>query len=223
VRERLEVIHRDERLIAVNKPSGIAVHRGWSDDEVNAMTLVRDAIGKHVFPVHRLDRATSGVLLFALDSECAAATQALFDRRAIAKRYRALVRGVAPESIDIDHPVPKSEDGPRVDARTQVARLFAKDRYSFVEARPETGRLHQIRRHLKHISHPIIGDVRYGKGEHNRYFREEHGLHRLALHALQLSLPHPISGVELVLRATLPDDFSAPLLSWGLPRELLEG
>jgi tRNA pseudouridine65 synthase len=213
----LDVLYRDDRLIAVNKPSGLSVHRGWSNDERFAMTIVRDQISQHVHPVHRLDRATSGVLLFALDPECARRIQEMFGSGEIEKRYRALIRGVPPPEVEIDHPIPRSEGGPRVPARTRITRLFSKDRYAWVEAQPMTGRLHQVRRHLKHISHPIIGDVRYGKGEHNRFFRAEHGLHRLALHALEIALPHPGTGDRLAIRAPLPSDLAEPLERWGLP------
>jgi tRNA pseudouridine65 synthase len=221
VRQGLEILYRDDRLVAVNKPSGLAVHRGWSQDGEVVMMLLRDALSTWVHPVHRLDRATSGVLLFGLDAEVAARTQALFVACEIKKRYLALVRGVPEEETAIDHAIPRSEDGPRVPARTVVRRLFATDRHAWVEARPETGRLHQVRRHLKHISHPIIGDVRYGKGEHNRLFRSAHGLHRLALHALELRLPHPFTGEEIIISARVPDDLAAPLRSWGLPESFL--
>lgn len=214
------MLFRDEHLLAVSKPSGLLVHRGAAGDRVVAMTLARALVGQWVYPVHRLDRGTSGVLLFALDPSVASQLGEAFSRRSIEKVYLALVRGVFPEHLEIDHPVPSSEDGPRVEARTGVKRLFHAARYSWVEARPETGRFHQIRRHLKHVSHPIIGDVNYGKGEHNRFFRTEYGLHRLALHASLLCLDHPVTGARLELRAPLPADLRDPLLAWGLPPEL---
>jgi len=91
------------------------------------------------------------------------------------------------------------------------------ERCSLVEARPETGRFHQIRRHLKHLSHPIVGDVNYGKGDLNRLFRTRYGLHRLALHAHLLAFDHPATGRRLVVRAPLPADFAAALAALGLP------
>lgn len=207
--------------MAIDKPSGLLVHRGWGDDEVVAMTVVRDAIGQWVYPIHRLDRGTSGVLLFALDPATASLLGEQFAAHSIEKRYLALVRGVPAEEQWVDHPIPREEDGPRVPARTHVRRLFsaaaAARTYSWVEARPESGRLHQVRRHLKHISHPIIGDVRYGKGEHNRLFRSAYGLHRIALHAAQLGFTHPTSGERIKLEAPLPADLRAPLERWGLP------
>ncbi|MFO0722706.1 MAG: pseudouridine synthase [Myxococcota bacterium] len=216
----LTILHQDEALVAIDKPSGLLVHRGWGDDEVVAMTLVRDALGAWVYPVHRLDRGTSGVLLFALSSEVARLLQAEFEAHRVQKRYLALVRGVPPDHIRIDHPIPRSEDGPRAPAVTEVRRLHSVLQYSWVEARPESGRLHQVRRHLKHISHPLIGDVRYGKGDHNRHFRSEYGLHRLALHAAGMTFTHPIRGTPLELRAPLPEDLRGPLERWGLPSAL---
>lgn len=212
----LSLLYRDDRVAAFAKPSGLLVHRGWGDDDVVAVDLARAAIGARVHPVHRIDRATSGALLFALDPESAAALCGLFERGAVEKRYLALVRGIAPEAGRIDHPIPRREGGPRVPAATSFRRLGAVERYSLVEARPETGRLHQVRRHLKHINHPIVGDVNYGKGDINRLFRERFGLHRLALHAASLRFEHPFTGEEIVIRAEVPDDLGGPLERMGL-------
>ena len=209
----LTILFRDESLIAVDKPAGLAVHRGWARERDVAMVRVRDQIGAHVFPVHRLDRATSGVLLFALTAEMAARVCESFATGKIEKTYLALVRGVPPEEILVDHPLPPGEDAhaPKVFAQTMVFRREVFGRYSLVEARPLTGRLHQVRRHLKHLSCPLIGDVNYGKGEHNRLFRERHGLHRLFLHATRLQLPHPALGGGLAIVSPLPADLAAVL------------
>jgi tRNA pseudouridine65 synthase len=197
------ILHRDDRLVVVAKPAGVAVHRGWAgDDEEALLQRVRDLAGTWVWPVHRLDRGASGAIAFALDQDAARALGEAFMGRTVEKTYLALTRGHPPEQVRIDHPIPKKPGGDRVPAVTEVRRLETFGRYALVEARPETGRLHQIRRHLKHISCPLIGDVRYGKGEHNRLFREQYGLHRLALHASRLVLPHPDGGVV---------DVSAPL------------
>jgi tRNA pseudouridine65 synthase len=212
----LPLLYNDDRLIAIAKPSGLAVHRGASRDRVVALTLVRDQVGRHVYPVHRLDRATSGVLLFALDPEAARALQEQLEAGTVHKRYVALVRGIAPEEGVIDHPIPRDEDGPRVPAVTAFRRLGTFERYSLVEAVPRTGRRHQIRRHLKHISHPLIGDVLYGKGEHNRLFRDRFGLHRLALHALEITFAHPDDGRPLCIAAPVPEDLAGPLRAMGL-------
>ena len=216
VYDPLPLLYADDRLIAVAKPSGLPVHRGAARERIVALTLARDRIGRHVFPVHRLDRATSGVLLFALDPEAARRLQEQFEAGAVRKRYLALVRGITPPEGVIDHPIPRDEDGPRVPAVTGYRRLATFERYSLVEALPRTGRRHQIRRHLKHVSHPLIGDVRYGKGEHNRLFRERFGLHRLALHALEIAFAHPGDGRPLCLGAPVAEDLAGPLRSMGL-------
>jgi tRNA pseudouridine65 synthase len=212
----LEILFQDKDLVAVNKPSGMLVHRGWANDKVVAMTEVRDQIGEWVYPVHRLDRGSSGALLFALSSEIAAALGRAFSERLVQKYYLALLRGVPEESGLIDHDIPKKEGGPKVSAQTAYRRLGVSGRYSLVEARPRTGRLHQIRRHFTHISCPLIGDVKHGKGEHNRHFRDNYNLHRLALHSHGLSLEHPTSGERLELRASLPEDLASALLELGV-------
>jgi tRNA pseudouridine65 synthase len=213
----MEILYQDEDIVAVNKPSGMLVHRGWANDKVVAMTEVRDQIGQWVYPVHRLDRGSSGVLLFALSSEVAATLGHAFTERLVDKFYLALVRGVPDEAGLIDHEIAKKEGGPKVFAQTEYRRLAVSGRYSLVEARPRTGRLHQIRRHLKHISCPLIGDVRYGKGEHNRHFRNNYDLHRLALHCHGLALDHPTRpGERVQLRAPLPADLANALIGLGV-------
>jgi tRNA pseudouridine65 synthase len=202
----IEIIYKDDATVAVNKPAGLAVHRGWARGERFAMTELRDLLGQWVYPVHRLDQAASGVLLFALSSEAARALCERFERHEVEKRYVALVRGSPPGVLAIEHPLRPDGDGPPRAAHTDVRRIAQWGRYAWLEARPLTGRLHQIRRHLKHVSCPIIGDVRYGKGEHNRLFRQRYGLHRLALHAAGLSLTGLNDGQRLELVAPLPDD-----------------
>ncbi|MBI5547709.1 MAG: pseudouridylate synthase [Deltaproteobacteria bacterium] len=215
--EPLPLLWCDEDLVVVDKPSGMLVHRGWDRDPVVAMTAVRDQLGRHVFPVHRLDRGTSGVLAFALSSEMAAPLHRQFEEGAVRKVYLALVRGVPPEQGVIDHPVPRAEEGPKVEAVTEYRRLFAGERFSLVEAMPRTGRLHQIRRHLKHLGHPLVGDVNYGRGEINRLFRERYGLRRLALHARSLELGHPRTGERLRFQAPVPADLCGALRELGCP------
>jgi tRNA pseudouridine65 synthase len=217
----LVLLHRDDRLAAFAKPSGLLVHRGWGDDAVVALDLARRALGTRVHPVHRLDRATSGVLLFALDPGSAAAMGRLFEEGAVQKSYLALVRGVPPEAGVVDSPVPRTEGGPRVPAVTEFRRLHVVERWSLVEALPRTGRLHQIRRHLKHLGHPIVGDVNYGKGDINRLFRERFGLCRLALHAAAISFVHPFTGEATAITASLPGDLRGPLEAMGFPAEVL--
>jgi tRNA pseudouridine65 synthase len=214
----IELLFVDEHLVVADKPSGLLVHRGWDDDGDVAMFRVRDAIGSHVYPVHRLDRGTSGALLFARSSEVAALLARTFDAGLVDKRYLALVRGRPPAEGIIDYAIQKREDGPRVPAvtRFRLVGCSGVDRCSLVEAHPETGRLHQIRLHLRHINHPLIGDVNHGSGSINRHYRATYGLHRLALHALRIAFPHPVTGVLVDVTAPLPDDLATPLARLGL-------
>ena len=204
------ILHRDARCVAVDKPAGIATHRGWADDDDALLQIVRDTVNAYVYPIHRLDRGASGVVLFALDKEAA---RAFSDAWSTAdKRYTAITRGHPPSHLVIDHAIPKAPGEARVEAVTEVWTRETFGRYAVVEARPHTGRLHQIRRHLKHISCPLIGDVRYGKGEHNRLFRTHHGLHRLALHCTSLSVAHPGGGV-LAVTCGVAADLAAAIAS----------
>jgi len=207
------ILHRDDRVVVVDKPAGVIVHRGWADDAEPLLQAVRDAVGAWVWPIHRLDRGASGVVLFALDAEAAAALGDAFARGTVAKRYLAITRGHPPDHVVVDHPIPRTEGGERTDAVTEVWRRETFGRYALVEAAPRTGRLHQIRRHLKHLSCPLIGDVRYGKGEHNRIFRDQHGLHRLALHAASLTFPHPGGGGPVEVTAPLAADLAGAIAS----------
>ena len=199
------ILHRDARCVVVDKPAGLATHRGWVDDDDVLLQRVRDMVGMYVYPIHRLDRAASGIVLFALDRDAARAFTDAWMARAADKRYLAITRGHPAEHVVLEHAIPKAPGEPRVDATTEFWRRDTFGRYALVEARPITGRLHQIRRHAKHLSCPLIGDVRYGKGEHNRIFREQHGLHRLALHATSLTVPHPDGGALAVTCALAAD------------------
>ncbi|HUH04762.1 MAG TPA: pseudouridine synthase [Kofleriaceae bacterium] len=205
------ILYRDEALVAVAKPSGLLVHRGWGRDRDVLMTRVRDQLEAYVYPVHRLDRGASGVVLFALGPESARVLCGAFERGEVEKRYLALVRGVPPEAGVIDHPVPRAPGEARVPAVTEYRRLEVFGRYALVEARPRTGRFHQIRRHLKHLSCPLIGDSNYGKSEHNRLLRERYGLARLALHAASLAFAHPVDGRPMSIEAPVPADLAEPL------------
>lgn len=207
------ILYRSAALVAVDKPSGLAVHRGQSRDPVHALELVRDAVGRYVYPVHRLDRATSGVLVFALSEEAARELGAAFALGRVEKHYLALVRGNPPDETLVDHPLSQDDGKPPQAARTHVFTRARYGRYALVEAWPKTGRTHQIRRHLKHLSCPIIGDVRYGKGEHNRFFRTEHGLHRLALHATSLTLTDPATHEPVTIHAPLPAELERTFMA----------
>ena len=214
----IELLHLDAHVVVANKPSGLLVHRGWDNDDDVAMFRVRDAIGEHVYPVHRLDRGTSGALLFARSREAAATLGKAFESGRIDKRYLALVRGAPPDSGVVDYAIPKSEGGPRVPALTRFRVLGRSpvDRCSLVLAMPETGRLHQVRRHLCHIHHPIVGDVKHGSGQINRHYRAGYALHRLALHAVTLGFDHPVTGARVDVVAPVPDDLAPALLALGL-------
>ncbi len=208
------ILYRDARLVAVDKPAGTVVHRGWANDDEPLLQAVRDLVGQYVFPVHRLDRGASGVVLFALDAEAAAAlARSWRDPDRLDKRYLAITRGHPPAHVLIDHAIPREPGAERVAAVTEVWLREIIGRYALVEARPHTGRLHQIRRHLKHLACPLVGDVKYGKGEHNRLWRTEHGLHRLALHATRLTFPHPETQTPVTIHAPLPADLGAALAS----------
>lgn len=184
----LKILYRDDNLIAVDKPAGMIVHRGWDKDPITVADIVRDKIvGAQVFAAHRLDRATSGVLLFALNADTARRMQFLFQSEAVQKKYIALVRGPMKEEIFLDHPIKQRDREGRVEAQTRFVPIEHFDRWSLIECYPVTGRQHQIRRHLKHLSHPIVGDVRFGKGDVNRFFRDTYSFTRMALHATSLS------------------------------------
>ncbi len=210
----LEILYQDQWLVVVNKPSGLLVHRSMIDRHETefALQTVRDQIGQRVYPVHRLDKPTSGVLLFALDSDTARQLGVIFTQRETVKQYLAVVRGYSdPEGI-IDYALKEQldkiadaqakKDKPAQSAVTHYRQLqtvelplavgrYATARYSLLELTPETGRKHQLRRHMKHIYHPIIGDTTHGDGKHNSLYREQFDCHRLLLHAQSLSLVHP--------------------------------
>ncbi len=184
--------------------------------------MVREQIGEFVYPVHRLDRPTSGVLLFALSSEVARLIQEEWHQAD--KTYWALVRGWLKEPVLVDHPLKGMSDYGQDTSTSQEAQTlftpinkveidaaidrYPKSRFSWIEAKPMQGRTHQIRRHLKHLSHPIIGDARYGKGNYNRYFSSELACHRLLLHAVSLKLRHPISGENIEISAPIEGDMA---------------
>lgn len=210
----LSVVYEDEALVVVDKPPGMQTHRGFGERAPALLQHAREAVGGWLHPMHRLDRPTSGLVVFARDPESAAHLAQQFREGVPNKRYVAWVRGRPPEFGVLDYPVPKTKDGARVPARTAWCRHHEHAGYSLVEAAPQTGRYHQIRRHLKHMSAPILGDVRYGDGRHNRRCRAELGLFRLALHAFRLVLRHPRDGAWLDLRAPLPPDLAQAVDRW---------
>lgn len=224
----LEIVYRDEDLVAVHKPAGLLVHRSALDAAETrfAVQLLREQLGQPVWPLHRLDKGTSGVLLLALSADSASRLAPLFAAEAaVRKTYLAMARGwPSPEGL-IDHPLRRMADDARPGrsdsqpAQTRWRTLdlyelpipygpYASTRCALVELQPLSGRRHQLRRHLKHIAHPVIGDATHGKGALNRAVAALLGVQRLWLHALELALPHPRSGALLHLRAEPGPDFA---------------
>ena len=213
----LQILYQDEHYVAIDKPPGLLVHRSpISRDRVFVLQLLRDQLGRRVYPVHRLDRATSGVLIFGLSAAAAARLVERFEARMVDKQYLAVARGWVDAAGLIDHPVADDEgNGIAQPARTRYRRLatvelpFAVDRYptarySLVRVAPETGRRQQIRKHFKHISHHLVGDTTHGNGRHNRFFREQLGITRLLLMAHSLGFAHPYHGEPIGIDA-MPD------------------
>jgi len=230
----LTEIYRDPWLLAVHKPAGLLVHRSPIDKHETEFALQYARAlngGEHVYPIHRLDRPTSGVLLFARDPDTARTVGQAMMAGEVSKTYLAVVRGWTQESGTIDHPLKDEPEDRRLrgteqpvrDALTHYRRLatteipveierYPTSRYSLVELYPKTGRKHQLRRHMKHINHPIIGDANHGRGRHNRYFAERFGQGRLMLAATELVLTHPVTGEELILKAPPEQSFQDVLV-----------
>ena len=227
--ETLPILYQDDAIVAINKPSGLLVHRSPIDRHETrfAVQLLRDQIGQYVYPVHRLDKPTSGVLLFALTPELASQLGQAFQAHQVEKTYLAVLRGYCPESGRIDYPLTEEPDK-RI-ARSKPAapqeavtdfrcianyeldvaiETYPQSRYSLALAMPKTGRRHQLRRHFKHLSHPIIGDAKHGRGRHNRYFAEQLNCPRLLLHAAQLRFVHPLTQDTICVDAPLDQYFS---------------
>lgn len=224
----LDILYQDDHLIAVNKPHGLLVHRSpiASDASEFALQILRDQIGQAVHPAHRLDRKTGGVLLFSRSKEMDGPIQTLFAERKVHKKYLAVLRGFAEDSGVINYPL-KKENGNeqeaitqyRTWARSEIDLAFGKhstSRYSLVEAQPETGRMHQLRRHFAHILHPIIGDRPHGCNKQNKLWKETFGMDTMMLHASELHFTHPISQQEIHIQAPLQAEFSRVLAILGL-------
>src|SRR5574343_24624 len=216
----LEIVYQDEFLVAINKPHGLLVHRSpmAADASEFAIQLLRDQLGSKVFPTHRLDRKTSGVLLFALDEETNSLMQQAFVNRDVARTYKALVRGFIPEKGTIDYAL-TTDDGKTQDAITHYERMetfelpipfgkHATSRYSLVKLDPETGRMHQLRKHLAHIFYPIIGDRPHGCNKQNKFFLEQWQMNKMLLHAEEISFDHPVTKEAVVIRANYSNDFA---------------
>lgn len=202
----IEVLYRDAAMVAVAKPAGLLVHRTRaSSDRHFLLQTLRDQLGSYLFPVHRIDRAASGIIVFAFSSEGARLLQMSICADSARKEYRVLVRGSTPERWESRRPLtgPSGEPQPAWSTFEKIAEL---SRSSLVRAWIHTGRRHQIRRHLAHQSHQVIGDTSYGKGKINRFLRERYGLPRLFLHARRLDISHPRSGEPLTIEAPLAED-----------------
>src|SRR5690554_2484038 len=216
---QLDVVYEDEYLIALNKPTRLLVHRTKLARDVQefALQILRDQVGYQVFPIHRLDRKTSGVLLFAKHQDFVHPFQLALQQDATQKRYIAIVRGFFPTEISVDHPL-INEKGKEQEAVTQLRLLqhteiplpfgkFETSRYSLIEAFPKTGRMHQIRKHLNHLRHPIIGDRPHGCNKQNSLFLKEFNFSKMLLHAESITLKHPFSNEEMTIKASLPTHF----------------
>lgn len=234
----MQILYLDDHLVVVNKPAGLLVHRSTVDRHETefALQTVRDLLGCRVYPVHRLDKPTSGALLFALSSETARRMTTMFAAGSVSKVYVAVVRGLMPEHGLIDYPLVERHDvmtdrlartkKPAQRAITEYRRLgttelancvgrYPTGRYSLLRVMPKTGRRHQIRRHMKHESHPIIGDTTYGDGKHNRFFRKHFNCHRLMLAANGMNFLHPYTGEAVTIAAPLDDEFQQTVSAMG--------
>jgi tRNA pseudouridine65 synthase len=237
----LPILYRDEQLIAIDKPAGLLVHRSDIDRHETrfAVQLLRDQIGRRVQPVHRLDKGTSGVLLFAFDADTARDMSRQFEANEVHKTYLAVVRGWPPQAGVIDHALARRYDDygralPTAAAQPALTRYrrlatvelpyevegYPSSRYALVELQPLTGRRHQLRRHMAHIAHPIIGDATYGRGRHNRFFQQQFGCRRLLLACVEMRFRHPARGEELAVRAPLGDCFAELLARFGWTSDL---
>ncbi len=213
----LKIIYESDELIAINKPHGLLVHRSRiaNDATIFALQLVRDHLGHWVYPVHRLDRKTSGVLLFAKSEKTNSIIQQQFREHQVKKTYKAIVRGYVRESLTIDYPL--TENGKTQEAMSHITPLqyfeipvpfgkFKTSRYSLIQINPSTGRFHQIRKHMKHIFHPILGDRPHGCNKQNKLWKEKFGLSKMMLHARELTFQCS-KGKKIKIQATESDEF----------------
>ncbi|MGJ1324590.1 pseudouridine synthase [Sphingobacterium faecium] len=219
----LEILYQDEDIIAINKPHGLLVHRSSiaRDASEFALQLLRDQIGQPVYPAHRLDRKTAGILLFSLNKETDKELQQLFQNQLVDKRYIAVLRGHAPEEMLIDYPL-KKDNGVMQEAQTNFKTIakaelpfpsgkFLTSRYSLVEANPTTGRMHQLRKHFAHIFHPIIGDRPHGCNKQNKFWKENFEMDTMMLHASEITFKHPKTQNIITIQAGLQPEFQRVL------------
>ncbi|MCR9015657.1 pseudouridine synthase [Aquiflexum sp. XJ19-11] len=228
----LEILYQDEYFVAVNKPAGILVHRtnfAFEENLLIAERLLKEQIGQKVFPLHRIDRPTSGVLVFGLSSEAASLVQPLFPTDDVKKYYLTVVRGYMTENHGvIEHPLKKKLIGDLQEAKSEYWTLsqneipiastsrYPTSRYSLLKVYPHTGRMHQIRRHLAHDRHYVIGDSTHGDNRQNHFFKDTFGMENLLLHAWWFEFVHPFTNEPIKIEAALPDYFSAICEKLGL-------
>ena len=217
----LEILYQDDYIIVINKPSGLLVHKSFyaRDAKVYAIQELRNQIGgQHVYPVHRLDRKTSGVLLFALDKESLKIMNERFASREVEKKYLAILRGWTVDELTIEYDL-VNDDNVTQNAITYFHRLQSvaidlefnnkpTSRYCLVEAIPETGRMHQLRKHFKHIFHPVLGSRPHGCNKQNKLWLENYGVTGMMLHAHQLVFNHPVTNERLTVNAKVNEEFS---------------
>ena len=234
--EQLDILYRDDDYIAINKPSGLLVHRSPIDPHETrfAVQMLREQIDQYVYPVHRLDKPTSGILVFALNKQALRLLSQQFSSQQVKKTYLAIVRGFMPESGCIDHPV-KAHTDDFIKSSTKISNAqtayqclaqteipvnidrYPMSRFSLVKLMPTTGRRHQLRYHMKHCAHPIIGDAKYGKGNYNRYFKHYFDNNRLLLAATSLTFSHPVNNQTICIHAHPGKDFQAICDKLALP------
>lgn len=217
----INIIYEDEYMIVVNKPNNFLIHQSHYARNINEPTLLEflhEQLGYQIYPAHRLDRKTSGIILLAKEKEFVKEFQALFTTNDIIKTYYAIVRGFSKTSGTIDSPVKNDDTGVYKDAVTNYktinnialdipVRPYDGSRYSLMKLTPSTGRMHQLRKHLNKISHPIVGDYKYGDRFHNRMFETEFNCKYLFLHAYSISFIHPITNQQMNLTADFPTDW----------------
>lgn len=220
----LAILYQTPDLVAINKPHGLLVHRSPMANEATefAVQRLRDQLGQRVWPVHRLDRKTGGVLLFALSEAMNSIMQQQFMDGQVHKTYLAIVRGFTPDTQTIDYALRHPDTGVVQEAVTHLKTIkcteiplpfgkHATSRYSLVELTPTTGRMHQLRKHMAHILHPIIGDRPHGCNKQNKLFLEEFSLNTMLLHAQQLAFMHPVLGEDVVITAPVQSEFERML------------
>jgi tRNA pseudouridine65 synthase len=229
----IEIVFEDDVLVVVNKPNNYLIHQSHyarNITEITLLEMLQQQLGFPLFPIHRLDRKTSGILLLLKDKSFVAPFQALFTNNLIEKKYFAIVRGFAPETGKIDSPVKNDDTGVYKTALTHYKTIYsveldipvhpyAKSRYSLMELTPKTGRMHQLRKHLNKINHPIVGDYKYGDRFHNRMYETQFNCNYLFLHAHQIEFEHPLSHHKMIFTADFPEDWLNMFneFNWQLP------